>query len=166
VVRKSPPRSPGRVVGVASETGLIMLTTADDGPDLLFRVLEHLDGRQVAGKQLLFQDWPGRGGSGSLVLSTENLHDFPALRRDVEGAFAGRVQLREGLGAVSAIGAGINASFHNLRRAFDVLKEQGATVLGVSTSSFRISLLVEEAKVPDAVRGLHAELVSEGEPVE
>src|SRR6188474_2204164 len=84
VVRKSPPRSPGRVVGVASETGLIALTTADDGPDLLFRVLEHLDGRQVAGKQLLFQDWPGRGGSGSLVLSTENLHDFPALRRDVE----------------------------------------------------------------------------------
>jgi len=36
----------------------------------------------------------------------------------------------------------------------------------VSTSSFRISLLVEETKVPDAVRGLHAELVSEGEPVE
>ncbi|HYU44025.1 MAG TPA: aspartate kinase [Vicinamibacteria bacterium] len=166
VVRKSPPRSPGRVVGVASETGLIMLTTADDGPDLLFRVLEHLDGRQVAGKQLLFQDWPGRGGSGSLVLSLENLHDFPALRRDLEGAFAGRVQLRDGLGAVSAIGAGINASFHNLRRAYGVLSKQGATVLGVSTSSFRISLLVEEAKVPDAVRGLHAELVSEGEPVE
>jgi aspartate kinase len=166
VVRKSPPRAPGRVVGVASETGLIALTTADDGPSLLFKVLEHLDGRQVAGKQLLFQDWPGRGGSGSVVLSTENLHDFPALRRDVEGAFAGRVQLRDGLGAVSAIGAGINASFHNLRRAFDVLSTQGATVLGVSTSSFRISLLVEEAKVPEAVRGLHAELVSEGEPVE
>jgi aspartate kinase len=166
VVRKSPPRSPGRVVGVASETGLIALTTADDGPSLLFKVLEHLDGRQVAGKQLLFQDWPGRGGSGSLVLSTENLHDFPALRRDLEGTFAGRVQLRDGLGAVSAIGAGINASFQNLRRAYDVLSKQGATVLGVSTSSFRISLLVEEAKVPEAVRGLHAELVSEGEPVE
>src|SRR6266851_5590109 len=39
VVRRLPPRAPGRVVGVASETGLIMLTTADDGPDLLFRVL-------------------------------------------------------------------------------------------------------------------------------
>jgi aspartate kinase len=115
VVRKSPPRSPGRVVGVASETGL---------------------------------------------------HDFPALRRDLESTFAGRVHLRDGLGAVSAIGAGINASFQNLRRAFDVLSKQGAPVLGVSTSSFRISLLVEEAKVPEAVRGLHAELVSEGEPVE
>ena len=135
-------------------------------PSLLFRVLEHLDERQVSGKQLLFQDWPARGGSGSLVLSLENLHDFPALRRDLEGTFAGRVHLRDGLGAVSAIGAGINATFHNLRRAFDVLARQGATVLGVSTSSFRISLLVEEAVVPEAVRALHAELVTEGDVVE
>jgi aspartate kinase len=166
VVRKSPPRSPGRVVGVASETGLVSLTTADDGPELLFRVLEHLDLRQVAGKQLLFQDWPGRGGSGSVVLSLENLHDFPALRREVESAFGDRVQLRDGLGAVSAIGAGINASFHNLRRAFDVLARLQADVLGVSTSSFRISLLLAEAAVPEAVRALHAELVTAGEPVD
>ena len=166
VVRKFPPRSPGRVVGVASETGLVALTTADDGPSLLFRVLEQLDERRVSGKQLLFQDWPARGGSGSLVLSLENLHDFPALRRDLESTFAGRVQLRDGLGAVSAIGAGINATFHNVRRAFDVLAAQGATVLGVSTSSFRISLLVEEGVVPGAVRALHAELVTEGDVVE
>jgi aspartokinase len=39
-------------------------------------------------------------------------------------------------------------------------------VLGVSTSSFRISFLVEEAVVPDAVRALHAELVTEGDVVE
>src|SRR5262249_3918451 len=165
VVRKSPPRAPGRVVGVASQTSLVSLTTADGGPDLLLRVLEHLDGRQAAGKQLLFQDWPGRGGSGSLVLSLENLHDFPALRRDLEAAFAGRVQLRDSLGAVSAIGAGINASFHNLRRALGLASRQGTAVLGVSTSSFRISLLVEEAKVAEAVRALHDELVTEGEPV-
>ncbi len=165
VVRKFPPRAPGRVVGVASETGLVSLTTADDGPDLLLRVLEHLDGRQAAGKQLLFQDWPGRGGSGSLVLSLENLHDFPTLRREVESAFASRVHLRDGLGAVSAIGAGINASFLNLRRALGVLSGQGTAVLGVSTSSFRISLLVEEARVVEAVRGLHDELVTEGDPV-
>jgi aspartate kinase len=166
VVRKFPPRSPGRVVGVASETGLVALTTADDGPALLFRVLELLDQRGAVGKQLLFQDWPARGGSGALVLALENIHDFPALRRDVDKAFASRVHLRDGLGAVSAIGAGINATFENVRRAFEVLQAQGAAVLGLSTSSFRISLLVEEKAVPDAVRALHAELVTEGDEVE
>jgi aspartate kinase len=165
VIRKFPPRAPGRVVGVASETGLVSLTTADDGPDLLLRVLEHLDARQASGKQLLFQDWPGRGGSGSLILSLENLHDFPALQRDVEAVFGARVHFRDGLGAVSAIGAGINATFGNLRRALGVMSQQGAGVLGVSTSSFRISLLVEESAVKDAVHALHDELVTEGEPV-
>jgi aspartate kinase len=165
VIRKFPPRAPGRVVGVASETGLVSLTTADDGPDLLLRVLEHLDARQASGKQLLFQDWPGRGGSGSLILSLENLHDFPALQRDVEAVFGARVHFRDGLGAVSAIGAGINATFGNLRRALGVMSQQGAGVLGVSTSSFRISLLMEESAVKDAVHALHDELVTEGEPV-
>ena len=128
-------------------------------------MLELLDQRQASGKQVLFQDWPGWGGAGSLVLSLENLHDFPTLRGDLSAAFADRVQLRDHLGAVSAIGAGINATFDNVRRAFGVLSRQGASVLGVSTSSFRISFLMEEPQVPEAVRGLHAELVTEGEPV-
>ncbi len=166
VVRKSPPRAPGRVVGVASESGLVVVTTGDHGPGLLMDVLAHLDERQATGKQLLFQEWPSRGGSGSLVLSLENIHDFPALRREVSSRFGDRVHLREGVGAVSAIGAGINASFQNLRRAFAVVDGQGARVLGVSTSSFRISLLLEEAAVPQAVRALHAALVTEGEPVD
>jgi aspartokinase len=38
-------------------------------------------------------------------------------------------------------------------------------VLATSTSSFRISLLIADAAVPEAVRALHRELVTEGEPV-
>ena len=98
VVRKFPPRMPGRVVGVTSESGLVIVTTAtaEGGPALLLELLAWLDERQVTGKQLLFQEWPARGGAGSLVLSLENLHDFPALRRDLAARFEGRVQLREG----------------------------------------------------------------------
>jgi len=167
VVRQFPPRMPGRVVGVASETGLVLLTTAtDSGPSLLLEVLSLLDERQAPGKQLLYQDWPARGGAGSLVLSLENIHDFAELRRALAARFGARVELREGIGAVSAIGAGINATFHNLRRACEVAQAKGATPLGVSTSGFRISLLVEQTLVPETVRALHRELVTEGEPVD
>ncbi len=168
VVRKFPPRMPGRVVGVASESGLVAVTTAtnSDGPALTLDLLGWLDERQVSGKQLLFQEWPARGGAGSLVLPLENLHDFPMLRRDLACRFGDRVQLREGIGAVSAIGAGINATFGNLRRACDVVTRLRAPILGVSTSGFRISLLLEEGVLRDAVRALHDALVSEGEPVD
>jgi hypothetical protein len=40
----------------------------------------------------------------------------------------------------------------------------GAPLLGISTSSFRITLLLDEGPVvQDAVRRLHQSLVSEGE---
>ncbi len=156
VVRRYPPRAPGRVVGVASETGLVLLRLPGGGLLELAAVLERLDARAAAGKQLRF-DGP-RGAS--LVLSLENLHDYGALRRDL-GANLPGVSVLEGVGAVSAIGAGINASFRNVREAVRLVGESGAEILGLATSSFRISLLLEEARVPDAVRRLHRGLVGE-----
>ena len=84
-------------------------------------------------------------------------------RRDLAARFAARATLREGVGAVSAIGAGINARFENLRRTLETLASMGAPVLGASTSSFRISVLLAEKDVPEAVRRLHLALVTEGE---
>ena len=166
IVRRHPPRLPGRVVGVASEAGLVIVTMADDGPALVLELLALLDERQAAGKQLLFQGRPAHGGAASLVLSLENLHDFAALRRDLSERFGARVQLREGMGAVSAIGAGINASFVNVRRACAALARIGTVPLGISTSGFRISLLLENEQLEDAVRALHQELVTDGDPVD
>jgi aspartate kinase len=162
VVRKLPPRAPGRVVGMASEKGIVALTCAG-GTDTLDRLLERLDAGQGGGKQLLFHEGDG-GGVSTLALSLENVHDFPALRRTLHDRLGAALRLREDIGAVSAIGAGINTSWSNLRRGLAVLAAQGARVLGVSTSSFRISFLLEEAHLSEAVRRLHHELVTEGEP--
>jgi aspartate kinase len=156
IVRRFPPRAPGRVAGVASETGLVLLGVAG-GPDALDRLLELLGSHAAGGKQLLFAGGDASAARTSLLLSLQNIHDFGRLREalaSLDGA-----TLREGIGAVSAIGAGINADFGNLRRCLAVLAALRATPLGVSTSSFRISLLLDESQVPLAVRRLHAELI-------
>jgi aspartate kinase len=98
------------------------------------------------------------------VLSLENMHAFAELRQGLTETFGKGLALREGVGAISAIGAGINASFGNLRRFLAVLQEMGAPLLGLSTSSFRISALLEERTVEEAVRRLHAALVAPAEP--
>jgi aspartate kinase len=159
VVRRLPPRTPGRVVGVASETGLLRLSAAAGPPALLAELLEQLDAARAPGKQLLYEATPA-GGHASVVLSLENLHDFAALRAALDARFGGRVALREGVGAVSAIGAGVNAGLANLRRALGEIDALGAELLGLSTSSFRISLLLDARHVPEAVRRLHAALVA------
>lgn len=157
IVRKLPPRAPGRVAGVTSETGLALLSLKGGG-DSLGRLLAFLDERGAGGKQLLFRH-DGLAAGTSLVLPLENLHDFPALRLALRDAFGAALELREGVGAVSAIGAGINASFANVTTALRCVSDIGLPCLGVSTSSFRISLLVEEARLADAVRALHGGLV-------
>ncbi len=161
VIRKLPPRAPGRVVGVASEKGLVLLTVADAASiDVL---LAWLDDAGVGGKELLVRRSP-QAELGSLVISLENVHGFLALKDQIAARFGAHVAIREGVGAVSLIGAGINQTFQNWRRASRVVEGLGCPLWGASTSSFRISFLLPETHVDLAVRALHDELVAEARP--
>jgi aspartate kinase len=146
-------------VGVASERGLVQLGTRSSGLDALRALLAHLEEHQVAGKEIQFRSaGDGSTGHASLVLSRENIHDLDLVVASF-GPGAGGVTVREGVGAVSAIGSGINASFASLRRALDAAAALEAAVLGISTSSFRISVLVEERHLEELTRRFHAALV-------
>ncbi len=155
VVRRYPPRMPGTVVGVASERDVLLLTVDGESTENadahgLARTLALLDEHHVAGKQLQIAD-----GRLTLVISRENLHDEPRVRASLERELAGRARIADRLGAVSVVGAGINASFENVRRGTAALESIGATVEHVSTSSFRITWMLDRARVEDAVRMLH-----------
>ncbi len=159
VIRRFPPRAPGRVAGVASETGLVLVEYAVDDEASLVDILDALDEDRVGGKQVLYAaplDSPARA---SLVASLENLHDWYAVKSRLAARFPERLHIREGIGAVSAIGAGINQTFANLKAAVEVARDTGCRLLGVSTSSFRISLLVDEQSVESLTGALHDRLV-------
>ena len=66
-------------------------------------------------------------------------------------------------GALSVVGAGINASFENVRRGSAALTAAGIDGSAVATSSFRITWMIDRARVQDAVRLLHREFL-EGQP--
>ena len=160
VVRKHAPRVPGRVAGVASQSGLVLVSSADRAPGSLARFLERLDSLQLPGKQLQYRA-SGETSSVSLVLAADGL---PPLS-DLHDALGSELRLREGVAAVSAIGAAINADFGNVRRCLNELGAMGVEALGLSTTSFRISVLLDESHLTEAVRRLHHVLVAETEPV-
>jgi aspartate kinase len=158
IVRKLGPQSTPRVVGIASQRQLVWLELIEPGAAALSRLLEALDRHGAAGKELVWRRGPGGADYASLVLSLENLHDFPALRESLRRDHGDSVHVRENIGAVSAVGASINATHEKLRRALAAL---GREPIGITTSSFRISLLLDEADVEEAARALHAALVAE-----
>jgi aspartate kinase len=158
VVRRDAARVPGVVAGVASERDLLVLQARGTSKTIssLFEMLDH---RSVAGKQLHVAAF-GQGCDGMTVLiSRENLHDEDRLRRDLAERFPADASLVDGLGAVSVIGAGINASYANVRRGTATLDQIGIESRGVATSSFRISWLIHSEQVDEAVRRLHQEFV-------
>jgi aspartate kinase len=179
VVRRHPPRLPGTVVGVASERDLLLLQAADaparsaeatrhrsddpasDAGQVPLRLLELFDQHGVAGKQLHAAD-----GRFTLVVSRENLHGEGRLREALQASFGDAVAIVDTLGAVSVVGAGINASFANVRRGSAALDAAGIAARDIATSSFRITWLIDAARVNDAVRLLHEAFIEkQGPPV-
>jgi aspartate kinase len=169
VVRQSPPRMPGTVAGVTSERDVLVLEVnraargvADRDAEAfaLQAVLEALDAHGVAGKQLqLFGD-----DRLTLVISRENLHDEDAVRAELTRRFGNRVRILNTYGALSVVGAGINASFANVRAGSDALRAAGIAAAFVATSSFRITWMVPRDRLDDAVRLLHHKFIEAAGP--
>jgi aspartate kinase len=163
VVRRHPPRLPGAVVGVASEQDVLVFSLEGAASELLTA----LDELGVTGKQLHLSRRPSGGPEQlSLVVSRENLHEEDRVRRVLADRFGRALHIADTLGAVSAIGAGINATFGTVRRGTAALESLGAAPAGISTSSFRVSWMIGRDRLKDAVRALHHEFIEKtGEPV-
>ncbi len=158
VVRKNPPRMPGTVVGVASERDVLVVESDAEVEELLAALDEH----HVAGKQLHVTT---DAAHATLVISRENLHDEIGVQRAFNARFGDRARFVAGLGAVSAIGAGINATYANVRAGLSVLGDAGVQCHGLSTSSFRITWMVPGDDVDRAARALHARFVESIAPL-
>jgi aspartate kinase len=141
---------PGTVVGVASEKDVLLIHLERDSLQLLAVLDEH----HVAGKQLHVS-----GDRLTLVVSRENLHEEPRVRAALATRFGGAVRIADTLGALSVVGAGINAAFENVRRGSAALTARGIAIDGVATSSFRITWMIERARLDDAVRLMHATFI-------
>ena len=159
VVRRDAPRMPGTVAGVASERDILVLQATRD----VARLVAVLDDCGVSGKQLHAAAFGGASDGTTLVISRENLHNEDRLCRDLHAVFQDQARLIDGLGALSIVGTGINATYQNVRRGARRLHEAGIGVSGLATSSFRATWLVDRGRLDDAVRQLHAEFVEAGD---
>lgn len=154
VVRKFAPRRPGSVAAVVSERDVLVLQ-ANAVPTVA--LLEWMETHGICGKQLHATSFHAEGDTLNIVLSRENLHEEPAaLQRGLQGV-GGGVLLFDEFGAVSAIGAGINASYRHVLTGTACLRDAGIVPRALATSSFRITWLVPRAQLNEAVRALHGQ---------
>ena len=168
VVRKLPPRAPGRVVGVASETGLVVRHHRRDGPlATLAALLERLDARgRSAASSCSSRTGRAAAAPARSCSSLENLHDFAALRARARAPRSATASscARAWAPSPRSAPASTRTFTQPAPRAGRAARRTACAVLGVSTSSFRISFLMEEARGARRGARLHDELVTEGVP--
>jgi len=123
-------------------------------------VLALLAELRVPGKQLhVFE------GRTTVAISRENLHNEEQLRAALQTRLGGRARLVDSLAALSAIGAGINATYDNVLSGSATLAGIGIAPAGIATSSFRITWLVPNDRVNEAVRALHERYIEQQRPL-
>jgi aspartate kinase len=150
VVRKSPPRPPGSVIGVASEEQVVMIQSRK-----VEELLTIMDEFGCPGKQLRVTSLGTPQDGLTLVISKENLHQISNLRAKL-GTLGSDLTWNDELGAVSVVGASINASHEKVRQGSEALRSAQIPPFGLATSSFRITWMVRRNQVNESVRLLHA----------
>lgn len=159
VVRKIAPRMPGSVAGVASEKEVVMIQSRDTKG-----LLALLNDFAVPGKQLHVIASGSEQDGLSVVVSKENLHQETSLRKTLD-TIGSPVHWNDSIGAVSIVGAGINTSHQKVLRGSAALEAVNISVLGIATSSFRTTWLIDRSKIDEAMRLLHQFFIESDDPL-
>ncbi|AKJ02398.1 aspartate kinase [Archangium gephyra] len=146
-----------RVRGVTAEAEMAVLSAAVEAVKLP-ELLEFLDARGVRGRALAFDGLMGQGRT-FIAVPLQDVHGLEVLKRDVGARFGEAVTLREEVGTVTAVGAGMNADWSYLRRALGVAEELGARVHAVHTSPLQLTLLVDKQHLKPLTARLHREFL-------
>jgi aspartate kinase len=148
VVRKDAPTPVGGVRGVAHRTRLHVLMA--DGVPRLPMLLKHLEQHALPSGQVV-----AVGPQVQVLVPPEDAHGL-------DGACAALpvgCRREADVGAVSLVGQGMLDDKATLMAALAAMEQVNIAVLGVSTSSFRVTLLISPAQTEQAARVLHERFI-------
>ncbi|MEJ2642294.1 MAG: aspartate kinase [Desulfosarcinaceae bacterium] len=164
IVRKL---APGRVMGVQSVVSEKEITRLRiKGKTALSDfswASDFLEQEQVPIKEVHVTDVSDdpNASRASFVVSSPNIYGWPDIKAKMEHHLGKAVQLDTHLSAVSLIGEGLNRDNATLLEAIALLEQHSIPIAGVTTTSFRISLLVPREKIDPSVRLCHGKWVAD-----
>jgi aspartate kinase len=104
----------------------------------------------------------GKHSKASFVVSTGNVYGWKKIKKALKSQIGPSIDFDNDLAAVSMIGEGLNRNNLLLLDALELLDHNAIPVFGVTTTSFRISLLVPREHVAKSVQLCHAKWVEGG----
>jgi aspartate kinase len=159
VVEEDPTMEHALVTAITHDTSeaKITLQGAPDEPGVAGRVFRELAEHDV-NVDMIVQNVSDHGHTAISFTVPHRQVDvcmqvMPALASEMG---SGDFTVDQHIGRVSIVGAGMQSNPGVAARMFEVLAEKGINIEMISTSAIRVSCVVREERVEDAVQALHA----------
>jgi aspartate kinase len=154
--------SPGTIIGVqaiVSERQVERIRLSGTDARALFKqAVEYLEREQVPIKEVNLTEITaiGEQSKASFVVSTQNIYGWEQIKAALKKKIGGEIDFDSHLAALSLIGEGLNRNNLTLLETIDLLTRNGIPVSGITTTSFRISLLVPRDQIEKSVQLCHS----------
>ncbi|RPI74426.1 MAG: aspartate kinase [Ignavibacteriales bacterium] len=162
IVRMLQPEPQNGVKAVVYENDVIKVSIKLDPGEDIQTLLDFLEQFQVPIKELNYTA-PEEGISKiSFVLSAKNIIGWNKRKNELSNKYNNKILFIEKLSAISLIGEGLTRDNTILQTALQLLTDFNIKYYGITTTSFRISLLIEQAQLIQCINLFHNKWITEG----
>jgi aspartate kinase len=156
LIRKLPPGITKGVKAVVSEMEIVRIRLIPrDAEDTFRNILLFFNQRQIAIKELNYSIGTENNSSISFIISHSNIYGWEIIKEKLLKDYPELIQIEENLSTISLIGEGLTSNVEILNETISHLEQNNIKLYGISTTSFRISLLIERNKLEESVRLCH-----------
>jgi len=153
--------SPGAIIGVqavVSEKKVERLRLQGTDAGTRFKqTVEYLESEQVPIKEVNVAETgsDSKQSRVSFVISTQNIYGWEQIKTALIKKIVSGIEFDTDLAALSLIGEGLNRNNLTLLETLDLLADNEIPVFGITTTSFRISLLLPRNRIEKSVQLCH-----------
>ena len=158
--------SPGAIIGVQAvvsdkEVERIRLRGSDVLADFK-KAIAYLESEQIPIKEVNVTaiSTDGNQSTASFVVSTQNIFGWEQIKSALIDDIGAGIAVDGDLAALSLIGEGLNRNNETLQQVCDLMADNAIPISGITTTSFRISLLVPREHIKKSVELCHTRWVA------
>jgi len=156
IVRLLNPDIPSGVKAVVHENEVVKISLNFESNESFESLLLYFEQHKIQIKELnYFSLEEGSDFKISFVISVKNIIGWENRKGELLNKLKSKISFIVSLGAVSLIGEGLNRDNTILQSTLKLLNSKSIKPYGITTTSFRISLLIEQVHLNICVSSLH-----------
>ena len=155
VIRNFPPGIPKGVLAVVYEKNIIKVHFNSKDEESFKNLLKELESEQIQIKELNYSLSEKDKHSCSFIISPKNSYGWGKMEEKLKSDYDDKLHFEKDYSTLSLIGEGLNKDNSILIDIINLLKEKSINILSISTTSYRISILVKKTDLEKSVKLCH-----------